>query len=501
MIFKGLIPQDLEQLIISQHDICGDIFLVGGAIRNTYLCKGVQDFDFIVSHHPGKIAKIIADHFHGDYYVMDEKRGTARALICIQERKFIIDLAKVIGGSINTDLSLRDFTMNAIALRLPISDEILDPMGGLLDINNKCLKPCSQTSFKDDPVRVIRAVRFIQELDFTFDPIYVERIKAASKNLCQISGERKRDEFLTILDNTNSSESIVKLMDYGILENLFPGIALLEKLELDKPHVHNAWEHTCQVVAYCQQLIDLFSGTEAVGKVNPRINQAFRELKKFTTNISNEIKNPIASDRSKKSLLLLAGIFHDVGKGVVKPTIKESRKSFPKHAKVGTMLIRDKAKGMGFSNQETEFLAKIVRYHMELSHAAYTENEIKNVQIHRFIKNVGSAGIPIGLLHLADVLATYEETISEGRWEQAISSVYNIFNAYYFHFEKIIDPPKVINGHDLFEGFNLAPGKIYKKILNLVTEEQVRGKITTKAEAKLFVEKLLSKYGKKEKLK
>ncbi|MDO9546153.1 MAG: HD domain-containing protein [Pelolinea sp.] len=492
MKINELLSPELEQLLLSQQDICGDIFLVGGAIRNSYLRKEIQDIDLVVRQNPAKIAKRIADFFHGDYYVMDKTRGTARALIILNCKKLKVDVAQMVGDSINGDLAMRDFTINAIAMQIPVIDEVIDPLGGESDIFNGNLRPCSPTSFEDDPVRVIRAIRFINEFDLTFDPIDIDGLRTAAKNLDLVSGERKRDEIINILEKTDVKQSLKLMLDFEILKEIFPEVAFLEKLDLDTPHVHNAWEHTCQVVDYCQQLLGLISNCNAAKEISPRIRQAYEELQKFQKLISADLSDSIASERSKSALLLFAGIYHDAGKGLIEPVYKDGRKSYPNHAKVSSDLIRDKAKTMGFSKSEIEFLTNIVRFHMKLSRPSFIDLDEKDVQIHRFFNNVGPAGIFVGLIHLADVLATYEQTLTEDRWERAISSVYNIFDAYYFQFDRIIHPPKILDGYDLIKEFDLPPGKNFRKLLGLVAEEQVRGGITSKNDAKKFIGGLLT---------
>ena len=489
---KGLLPTELEQLLISQQSICGDIFLVGGAIRNSFFKIKVQDYDFIVKDNPVKIAKRIADFFHGNYYVMDKTRGTARALISLNGEKLKVDVAQMVGDSINADLSKRDFTINAIAKRIPATNEIIDPLGGESDILNSILRPCSPTSFEDDPVRVIRAVRFINEFDLSFNSLDIDRLRITAGSLNIVSGERKRDEIVNILDKTDVKQALINMLEFGILEKIFPEVAILEKVELDPPHAHNAWEHTLQVVTYCQQLLDLCSGNIGMKWINPRVDQAFREIKKFQQLISDDLGNPITPERSKRSLLLLAGIFHDTGKGIIEPFIKENRKCFPKHAKVSSRVIKVKAREMGFSKNEIDFLVHIVHFHMKPSQSAFIAQNEKDIHIHRFINKVGPAGVLIGLLHLADVLATYEGTITDERWDRTISVVYNIFDAYYFRFNEIIHPPKIIDGNDLVNEFNLPPGKNIGRLLGLVVEAQVVGAIHNKKQAKKFIDELLA---------
>ena len=278
---KELIPPKLDQFLISKKTICGDIFLVGGAIRNAFLRKEVQDYDFIVQENPDKIAKSIADFFNGSYYVMDKTRRTARAIIYLNGNKYKIDVAQMVGDCIEADLLKRDFTINAIAKKLPITDELIDPFDGELDILNSILRPCSPTSFEDDPVRVIRAVRFINEFDLSYKSIDIDQIRIANGSLNKVSDERKRDEIVNILDKTDVKQALSNMLEFGILEKIFPEVARLEKVELDPPHVFNAWAHTLFVVAYCQQLLNLFYGNLEVKGISPRISQAFRKLKKF----------------------------------------------------------------------------------------------------------------------------------------------------------------------------------------------------------------------------
>lgn len=489
---KGSLPQELEKYLISQQTICGDIYLVGGAVRNTFLRIEAQDYDFIVKDNPAKIAKRIADFFHGNYYVMDKTRGTARALISLNGENLKVDVAQMVGDSIDADLSKRDFTINAIAKKLPTTNEIVDPLGGKSDILNSILQPCSPTSFEDDPVRVIRAVRFINEFNLSFNPIDIDRLRIATESLNKVSGERKRDEIVNILDKTNVKQALMSMLEFGILEKTFPEVAILAKIELDPPHVHNAWEHTLHVVAYCQQLLGFFSGSLETKANHPRINQAFREIKKFHQLISDDLGNPISPERSKRSLLLLAAIFHDTGKGIIEPIHKDNKKCFPKHAKVSSELIKAKANAIGFSKNEIDFLVSIVQFHMKPSHSAFIDENEKDIQIHRFINKVGSAGVLIGLLHLADVLATYEETITDDRWDRAIAAIYNIFDAYYFHFNQIIHPPKIIDGNDLINEFNLPPGKNIGRLLEIVVEAQVIGAIHTKKQAIKLIDELLA---------
>jgi poly(A) polymerase len=489
--YKGLLQSQLDEFITSQVDACGEIFLVGGAIRNMYLRKEVQDLDFAVKKDAIKAAKNVADKFNGDFYILDKKRGAARALISIRGKELKIDFSLLNGNSIDNDLMKRDFTINAMAIKIPLSSKVIDPLNGKGDIKGSILRSCSSNSFQDDPVRTIRAIRFMNEFNLFLDQSEVELIKSASRNLDEISNERKRDEIVNIIEKTDGKKPLTQMLEFGIIENVFPEVKKLYKMELDSPHIHDAWTHTLQVVNYCQQLMALSKNYPDLKRLHPRIKQAINTLSKYKNFIFNYMNDPINMNRSVYSLLILACIYHDAGKGVIPPIIKGNRKSFPKHAKMGSELIHHRAKIMGFSNDEVEYLTKIVRFHMKLSQSKFTDNNKKDIHIHRFFKKTGSAGILVGFIHLADVLATYEDTLTEERWNRAVFSVNNIFDAYFIHHEKIITPLKLINGNDILKEFNLQPGKKIGGLLERVAEAQVNGEINTKGEAIDYLSKLL----------
>jgi len=489
--YKELLQPQLDEFITSQVDTCGEIFLVGGAIRNTYLQKEVEDFDFVVKKGAITAAKDVADRFNGDFYILDRKRGAARALISIRDKKLKIDFTLLNGNSIDEDLNNRDFTINAMAIEIPLSDIVIDPLNGKGDIKGSILRSCSPSSFQDDPVRTIRAIRFRNEFNLFLGQNEVELIKSAARCLDEISNERKRDEIINILEKTDVKKAITQMLEFGIIEKVFPEVIKLQKMELDPPHVHDAWTHTLQVVNYCQQLMVFLKNTTDLKRLHPRIKQAVKMLSKYEKHIFDYMNDPINMNRSMYSLLILAGIYHDSGKGLVPPIIKDKRKRFPKHAKIGSELICNRAKIMGFSNSEIEFLKKVVRFHMKPSQSEFIDKSKKDIHIHRFFMKTGSAGVLIGFLHLADVLAAYEDTLTEERWNRAIASVNNIFNAYFFYPGKIITPPKLINGNDLLREFNLQPGKKIGSLLERVTEAQVNDEVNTQEEAIKYLGQLL----------
>lgn len=489
---KGILPIQLEDFANGLPDICEEMYLVGGAIRNTLSGKEVKDLDFVVKKNSILAARRVADAFGGGFYILDKKRQTARAIILIKERSWKIDFSLYNGDSIESDLKARDFTVNAIAAKIPNDGQLLDILDGKRDLNDKYLRPCSKTSFVDDPVRTIRAIRFLNEYGLSISTKNAEDIQNSANALSQVSNERKRDEFISIIENCEISVALSISKSYKILYEVFPDLRLLEGLSLSSPHVHDAWIHTRQVVDYCQQLTAFLQNDSKIRASHPLLVRAIHVISKYKKQLEDYFNQPVNKDRSIFSLLILAALFHDVGKGAVTPVIKNGRKSFSKHAKKGAEINRKWAINFGFSKIEVDYLSKMIQYHMKPSKDEFNDANNKDIYVHRFFQKTGPTGILLGFIHLADVLATYEETITEKRWKKAVSSVDNIFNAYFLNYDKIVKPPKIINGYDIRKEFGLAPGKQIGNLLNEVMERQVSGEISSKKEAFLLIKNLIS---------
>ena len=124
-----------------------------------------------------------------------------------------------------------------------------------------------------------------------------------------------------------------------------------------------------------------------------------------------------------------------------------------------------------------------VRSHMRPSKSAFRDDQRKNVAIHRLFKKAGDSGIHIAILHLADVLTTYEDTLSDERWNEALIATENIFDAFFNQYDEVISPPQLLSGNEIIKIGQLKPGKQIGKLVEALTEAQVGGSIHTRDEA------------------
>jgi poly(A) polymerase len=148
-----------------------EVFLVGGAVRDQILGIPIHDLDFAVKNDPELLAKKLANNLRAGFYVLDDLRHTARIVIKADSGPTTtLDFAKFRGSSLLEDLKSRDFTVNAMAIDLDHLTEVVDPLDGKKSLKEHQLRLCSPAAFADDPIRVLRAIRFSIKFHLAIDP-------------------------------------------------------------------------------------------------------------------------------------------------------------------------------------------------------------------------------------------------------------------------------------------------------------------------------------------
>lgn len=214
--FINLNP-DLKTLISSIQNNNNDFWLVGGCLRNFLLDLPQVDIDIACSGDPTILAKKWATAVMGRWFWLDSKRKQSRVLL---SNGLTVDFTPLRAPSIKKDLQLRDFTINALALHLDASfpdSDFFDPLAGVNHLQERQLHTCSDQSFPDDPLRMMKGIRHAVTLDFDISADTRRQILSSAHLLANVSGERIRDELGKILASENVVNGIELLIDTGLL--------------------------------------------------------------------------------------------------------------------------------------------------------------------------------------------------------------------------------------------------------------------------------------------
>jgi len=224
-LFAKLLSDERVSLLAGLADSPGvRVYLVGGGLRDAVMGRVVRDLDFVLDGAVERLPREFAERIGGTFFWLDRERLQSRVVTARGEAAFTWDFAPVRGTGILEDLALRDFTVNSLALPLAANTAaVLDPMGGLADIASGTIKACGPGTFDDDPLRLVRAVRFGATLGFDIENTTWREMIRNAHLLEKVAGERVRDEFFLILAASGVFQSLEKLRTSGLLSLIIAG--------------------------------------------------------------------------------------------------------------------------------------------------------------------------------------------------------------------------------------------------------------------------------------
>lgn len=470
-----------------------EIYLVGGVVRDVFLSRLSSDFDFALPSGGISLARKIANALKADFVPLDDERDTGRVIIHENESRIFLDFATYRGANLEEDLRARDFTINAIAYNLQ-DDTLIDPTEGVKDIESKIIRACSPTSFTDDPIRILRAVRLAAIFDFTIDKRTREWMSQAHPLIRSVSVERIRDEIFKTLNSKRVSDSIKALDMLGVIEQLMPELLKMKGVEQSSPHVFEVWTHTLSVLDYLEKI--LFNLFEETPK-NEFAEALQTQLGKFHEQIHNHFSESLNIDRTHRSLLFFAALYHDVCKPDTKTIDENGRIRFFNHDVKGADVVAERARSFNLSNDEVERLSVIIKNHMRIhSFTSKLENENEyptRRAIYRFFHDAGKAGIDLILLALADMRGTRHKEMTLQTWNIYLEISRILLENYFEKPQETVSPPRLVDGNDLMKELNLNPSKLLGELLEAIRENQAEGNIHTREEAIYFAKEELKK--------
>jgi len=473
-------------------------YLVGGFVRDSLLGRDTADIDIAVAGDVLGIAAGAADALGGRYITLDEENGVGRVVLNQDEGKLEIDFT-MLKGDIEHDLAQRDFTIDAIALGLDGFTKtidnphdktaeieigpgsLIDPFHGLDDLHSKVVRATSDTAFKDDPARLIRAVRLAAELEFSIDGGTEALIRRHSHLIVSIAGERVREELLRLLALPQVGQHLVYLDRLGILTAIIPELEVAKGVSQPPLHVWDVFDHSLKTVAAAEFLLRE-GDWEVDGDILATVPWSARLEKHFD--------QEVASNSTRRSLLKLAAFLHDIAKPPTKTVDGDGRARFLGHPQQGAEMAAAIMARLRFSTREIKLVGLMVKNHLrptQMSHEGLPTPRA----IYRYFRDTGEAGIDILFLSLADHLATRGNKLDMAQWQGHASIVEHVLTRH-FEEENLTAPPKLIDGHDLIKSFNLSPGPAIGELLEAVREAQAAGEINTRQQALDYVKHIVN---------
>jgi len=426
---KFKLPDYVIYIASKLHQNGFETWIVGGSVRNLLLNRPVYDYDIATNARPDEVMSIFKRTVptglkHGTVTVL---RGSHSVEVTTYrcDGKYTDgrrpDTVRY-ASTIYEDLSRRDFTINGIAYN-PITDELIDPFGGIEDINKGIIRSIGNPyqRFNEDGLRPFRACRFAAQLGFSIEEQTFHAISTCLENASRVSVERIREEFIKILHSDQPSTGIELLRQSGLLQLFIPELLTGFGINQNKYHRYDIYYHNL-----------------------------------FTCN---------AATRNDYRIRL-AALFHDIGKYYAKREVEKNGSKKPvfyNHERIGAAITGKIMKRLKFSNSDIKFVTHLIRHHM----FHYT-NQWTDGAVRRFIRKVELENLEaLFELRKADRIGNglkLGESNAVKRLKKRIEKVIEEDNA-------ITVRDLAVNGHDIMNELNIKPGPLVGKILNALLEE------------------------------
>ncbi|MCH9789046.1 MAG: CCA tRNA nucleotidyltransferase [Actinomycetia bacterium] len=418
-----------------------EIALVGGPVRDALVGRlsFETDLDFTTNAQPEQIVELLEGWAEAVWDV-GIRFGTVGARIDGREVEITTYRSEsydaqsrkpevAFGNNLADDLARRDFTMNAMAVTLP-SMEFVDLFDGIVDLAARRIRTpgTAQSSFDDDPLRMMRAARFASQLDATVDADVVDAMSAQAERISIVSAERVREEFSKIVMSDHPRVGLTLLVDTGIADIVLPELPLL-CLEADEHHHHkDVYEHTLTVL---EQAITLESVHEPT--CEPDLT------------------------------LRLAALLHDIGKPKTRKFEDGGRVSFHHHEVVGARMTKKRMRELRFPNDLTDDVAKLVELHLRFH--GYGTGEWTDSAVRRYVRDAGDQLVRLHKLTRAD------STTRNRKRAQALQSAYNDLEQ---RIERLSEEEELaamrpdLDGAKIMEVLGIPPGPLVGEAYNFL---------------------------------
>jgi len=378
--------------------------------------------------------------------------------------------------TIEDDLARRDFTVDAMALPLAAwtcgqwRERVVDPYNGIQDLTEKRVRSVSSSVFRDDPGRLLRAVRLAAQLGFRLEPDTARLIRRDASQIDRVSGERLRDELLAILAGDGARGQLEVLDRLDLLCRVIPELALTKGVDQPKVHYWDVWGH----------LLHSVETAELVTKGHQ--NSGIYMLVPWTEHLAEHFSEVVSDGHTRRTILKLTALLHDIAKPQTKSVDETGRTRFFGHSELGAEMAASRLAELRLSARGIAMVSKMVEQHLRPGNMRQGVDLPTSRAIYRYFRDLGDVAIDTLYLALADYLAAKGPELMPDEWGDHARIIAHILESGTRQTvsEKI---QRLVTGHDLMQELGLEPGPRVGLLLERINEARAAGEVSTREEA------------------
>jgi tRNA nucleotidyltransferase (CCA-adding enzyme) len=432
------LPESVQEILKKFQDKNYEIYIVGGAVRDILMGKMAHDWDFTTNATPEQILEVIPGGLYNNLFGTvftdnPDDSNNPHEITTYRKEEGYEDYrhpSKISWGkTLEEDLSRRDFTINSLAIKLPINNiqfTIIDPFKGQEDIKNKLIRAVGDPNerFNEDALRMMRGIRLVAQLGFTVEEKTFEAIKKNASLIQKIAKERIKEELFKLIASPHAYEGMILFKNSGLMEEILPELSKCFGVEQKSPGRHHIYD---------------------VG-----------------THLLESLKNC----KSEDPVVRFATLIHDIGKPQTYRKLPTGVITFYNHEMVSTRIAENIADRLRFSKKEKEKFVTLVRWHQFTVDENQTDSAIR-----RILKNVGLENMEdMLILRVADRLGGGARETS-WRLEEFKKRLIEVQK------QPFSIKDLKINGKDVMEVLNIPSGpkvgEILEKLFNDVVEKKI----------------------------
>jgi putative nucleotidyltransferase with HDIG domain len=472
-------------------------WLVGGAIRDRLLGRETSDLDLIVEGDPSEAARAIARAAtKAACFALSEEFGVWR--VAARDSSWQVDVEPLRGGSLEADLALRDFTVNAIAEPLAGGAPI-DPLGGIEDLSANRLRMVAASAFAEDPLRVLRLVRVAVELGLDPEPDTLRHAREHARGLANCSPERVFAELSRIVASREALRGLELISELGAMSVVLPELEALRGVEQNRFHHADVYGHTIEVLARAialEQFVgaDLDGARGAVARArggarpsedrNERSleDQLGRAIGDRRAQLAELLAEPLGDRLTRGEALRWGALLHDAAKPLTRSVrALDGRVTFIAHDELGADLARELLGRFRCSERLRAHVSALVRHHLRLGFLVHEPQPLSRRTVFSYLRATEPVEVDVTLLSIADRLATRGD-----RAEQAIAAHIAVARPVLgdaLSWRAGTGERPLLRGDELCAHLGIGPGPLIGALLEELAAAQYAGEVSTREQA------------------